>query len=250
MATRRARRASGRPASAAERPLGRARRRRGMIGAQSPCKPARARKPGYLQGLPEVRSRDFPGFERARLIPCDPFPCRPRSTWTPTCSTNCGAGPTPTSAARAPRHAALCAATSSTRPRRERPPRCPAGRRAGLGAARVARGDRVAQRRRPRVPVVGRDGAERREPAQPDPAPRGRAGAPWAGFHTFRHTCASLLFARGCNAVQVQRWLGHHSAAFTLETYVHLLPGDGAAALDLRAELVAAMAATPIAAAA
>jgi len=58
------------------------------------------------------------------------------------------------------------------------------------------------------------------------------------------------LFARGCNAVQVQRWLGHHSAAFTLETYVHLLPGDGAAALDLRAELVAAMAATPIAAAA
>jgi len=63
------------------------------------------------------------------------------------------------------------------------------------------------------------------------------AGAPWAGFHTFRHTCASLLFARGCNAVQVQRWLGHHSAAFTLETYVHLLPGDGAAALALGTEL-------------
>jgi integrase len=28
------------------------------------------------------------------------------------------------------------------------------------------------------------------------------------------------------NAVQVQRWLGHHSAAFTLATYVHLLDGD------------------------
>lgn len=52
------------------------------------------------------------------------------------------------------------------------------------------------------------------------------AGAAWAGFHTFRHTCASMLFANGRNAVQVQRWLGHHSAAFTLATYVHLLDGD------------------------
>ena len=47
------------------------------------------------------------------------------------------------------------------------------------------------------------------------------AGAGWAGFHTFRHTCGSMLFERGANAVQVQRWLGHHSAAFTLSTYVH-----------------------------
>jgi integrase len=48
----------------------------------------------------------------------------------------------------------------------------------------------------------------------------------WVGFHAFRHTCASLLFAQGRNAVQVQRWLGHHSAAFTLERYVHLLDND------------------------
>jgi hypothetical protein len=26
--------------------------------------------------------------------------------------------------------------------------------------------------------------------------------------------------------VQVQRWLGHHSPSFTLDTYVHLLDGD------------------------
>jgi integrase len=52
------------------------------------------------------------------------------------------------------------------------------------------------------------------------------AGVPWVGFHSFRHTCASLLFAQGRNAVQVQRWLGHHSAAFTLARYVHLLDGD------------------------
>jgi integrase len=49
---------------------------------------------------------------------------------------------------------------------------------------------------------------------------------PWVGFHTFRHTCATLLFAEGRNAVQVQHWLGHHSPAFTLARYVHLLDGD------------------------
>ena len=52
------------------------------------------------------------------------------------------------------------------------------------------------------------------------------AGVEWAGFHTFRHTVASRLFAPGGNAVQVQRWLGHHSASFTLDTYVHLLDND------------------------
>jgi integrase len=63
------------------------------------------------------------------------------------------------------------------------------------------------------------------------------AGAPWAGFHTFRHTCASLLFARGANAVQVQKWLGHHSPSFTLDTYVHLLSEDTLEALDVTAEV-------------
>jgi integrase len=57
------------------------------------------------------------------------------------------------------------------------------------------------------------------------PAAR-RAGLGWVGFHTFRHTCATILFRRGFNAKQVQMWLGHHSPAFTLATYVHLLPDD------------------------
>jgi integrase len=52
------------------------------------------------------------------------------------------------------------------------------------------------------------------------------AAVEWAGWHTFRHTVASRLFAEGRNAVQVQRWLGHHSPAFTLATYVHLVDGD------------------------
>lgn len=53
-----------------------------------------------------------------------------------------------------------------------------------------------------------------------------RAGVPWAGFHTFRHTCATMLFRHGLNAKQVQMWLGHHSPAFTLSVYVHLLADD------------------------
>jgi integrase len=53
-----------------------------------------------------------------------------------------------------------------------------------------------------------------------------RARVPWMGFHTLRHTCATMLFRHGINAKQVQMWLGHHSPAFTLATYVHLLPDD------------------------
>jgi integrase len=48
----------------------------------------------------------------------------------------------------------------------------------------------------------------------------------WVGFHTFRHTCASTLFARGKSIKQVQHWLGHADASFTLRTYVHLQDGD------------------------
>jgi integrase len=47
----------------------------------------------------------------------------------------------------------------------------------------------------------------------------------WATWHTFRHTAASRLFAEGRNVKQVQEWLGHHKASFTLDTYVHLMGG-------------------------
>ena len=50
-----------------------------------------------------------------------------------------------------------------------------------------------------------------------------KAKVPWAGFHTFRHTCASILFAEGRNPKQVQMWLGHSDPGFTLRTYVHLI---------------------------
>jgi integrase len=64
-----------------------------------------------------------------------------------------------------------------------------------------------------------------------------RAGLSGVGFHTLRHTCASLLIESGMSPLRLQRWMGHHSPAFTLETYGHLLDGDLGPALDLRKEL-------------
>jgi integrase len=43
----------------------------------------------------------------------------------------------------------------------------------------------------------------------------GRRAVTWVGFHSFRHTCATLLFLNGWNVVQVQRWLGHHKPSFS-----------------------------------
>jgi integrase len=50
-----------------------------------------------------------------------------------------------------------------------------------------------------------------------------RAGVPWARFHTLRHTCAALLIDAGASPLRLQRWMGHHSAAFTLDNYGHLI---------------------------
>jgi integrase len=55
-----------------------------------------------------------------------------------------------------------------------------------------------------------------------DPATKA-LGLGWVGFHTFRHTCASLLFAGGKDVKQVQEWLGHADPGFTLRAYVHLM---------------------------
>jgi integrase len=65
------------------------------------------------------------------------------------------------------------------------------------------------------------------------------AGAPWAGWHTFRHTCASLLIAEGRNIVHVQRWLGHSSPDVTWRRYAHLMPGELGDALELDGLLAA-----------
>jgi integrase len=64
-----------------------------------------------------------------------------------------------------------------------------------------------------------------------------RARLPQAGFHALRHTCASLLIERGLSPLRLQRWMGHHSAAYTLDVYGHLIDAELAPALDLEDEL-------------
>ena len=88
----------------------------------------------------------------------------------------------------------------------------------------------------------GRDGA----PSDPGSLRRrvlapaaNRAGLTGVGFHTLRHTCASMLIEAGLSPLRLQRWMGHHSAAFTLEVYGHLLDGDLGPPLDIRRGLVA-----------
>ena len=67
-----------------------------------------------------------------------------------------------------------------------------------------------------------------------------RAGLTGVGFHTLRHTCASMLIESGLSPLRLQRWMGHHSPAFTLDTYGHLIDGDLGPGLDLRKELASA----------
>jgi integrase len=50
--------------------------------------------------------------------------------------------------------------------------------------------------------------------------------------HTLRHTYASLLLERRESLLYVQQQLGHHSPAFTLTVYGHLMPREGARAVD------------------
>jgi integrase len=64
-----------------------------------------------------------------------------------------------------------------------------------------------------------------------------RAGLSGIGFHAFRHTCASMLIERGLSPLRLQRWMGHHAAAYTLDTYGHLIDAELASPLDLGVEL-------------
>ena len=59
-----------------------------------------------------------------------------------------------------------------------------------------------------------------------------RAGLRYRKPHTLRHTYASLLLERRESLHYVQQQLGHHSPAFTLTVYGHLIPREGARAVD------------------
>lgn len=65
-----------------------------------------------------------------------------------------------------------------------------------------------------------------------DPA-RKQAGLPPIGWHTLRHTCGSLLLEDGVSIKAIQKHLGHHAASFTLDVYLHVVPGDDGPVLDM-----------------
>lgn len=64
------------------------------------------------------------------------------------------------------------------------------------------------------------------------------AGLPVIRVHDLRHTHASLLLAASVNPKVVSERLGHHSVAFTLDVYAHVIPGMQAEAAGRLADLL------------
>jgi Phage integrase family len=54
-----------------------------------------------------------------------------------------------------------------------------------------------------------------------------KANLPRIRFHNLRHTCATLLLAKGTHPEFVQELLGHATVAVTLDTYSHVIPSMG-----------------------
>jgi integrase len=66
-----------------------------------------------------------------------------------------------------------------------------------------------------------------------------RSGVKVIRLHDLRHTHATLLIAAGVPIKLVSERLGHASAAFTIETYQHVLPGmqaEAARTIDVMPE--------------
>ncbi len=57
--------------------------------------------------------------------------------------------------------------------------------------------------------------------------PRMRAVVTGMTFHDMRHTAVALWIATGANDLQVARWAGHRSVAFTKDRYGHLFAAHG-----------------------
>ena len=51
-----------------------------------------------------------------------------------------------------------------------------------------------------------------------------RAELPEVRFHDLRHTYSALALQNGVDIKTLQKDLGHHSAAFTLDVYGHITP--------------------------
>lgn len=74
------------------------------------------------------------------------------------------------------------------------------------------------------------------------------AGLDGLTFHDMRHTAVSLWVAAGASDLEVAKWAGHRSAAFTKSRYAHLFPEHGDALADRLDAFIAASTPTPAAA--
>jgi integrase len=66
------------------------------------------------------------------------------------------------------------------------------------------------------------------------------AGLSGVRFHDCRHTFASLMLMRGAKIKVISEALGHASAAFTMDTYSHIMEGMQKDAVALLDEVLAA----------
>jgi integrase len=66
-------------------------------------------------------------------------------------------------------------------------------------------------------------------------------------FHDMRHTAVSLWVAAGASDLEVAKWAGHSSAAFTKSPDAHLFPEHGEAPADRLEAFIAASTPTPAA---
>lgn len=65
--------------------------------------------------------------------------------------------------------------------------------------------------------------------------PKGKRASTWVGFHTFRHTCATLkILEEGWALEQVQVFLGHASYQTTARFYAHLRSTDAPVPAPIR----------------
>lgn len=66
-------------------------------------------------------------------------------------------------------------------------------------------------------------------------------------FHDMRHTAVSLWVAAGASDLEVAKWAGHRSAAFTKSRYAHLFPEHGEALAARLAQFITSATPTPAA---
>lgn len=63
-------------------------------------------------------------------------------------------------------------------------------------------------------------------------------GMPPIRFHDLRHSCASLLLAKGCNFKEIQAWMGHSDIGTTMNIYSHLDTNSKLAIADKMAKSI------------